>query len=120
MTLTELHLLLTYECNLTCAHCFVWGSPAQSGVMSMSLVKRALDQAEALGTIEWIYFEGGEPFLHVGLLLQAVEVAAERGFRVGLVTNAFWASGPRQARERLLPLACLLYTSDAADDLYTV
>jgi hypothetical protein len=103
--LSELHLLLTYECNLSCAHCFVWGSPGQIGAMSLTTVRRILDQAEALGTIEWIYFEGGEPFLRFGTLLQAVETAAERGFRVGLVTNAFWASGSRQARERLLPLA---------------
>jgi hypothetical protein len=118
VTLSELHLLLTYECNLSCAHCFVWGSPGQIGVMSVATVRRILDQAEVLGTVEWIYFEGGEPFLHFGILLQAVEAAAARGFKIGLVTNAFWASGPRQARERLLPLANRVAELSISTDRY--
>ena len=63
-----------------------------------------LDQAEDQGGIEWIYLEGGEPFLHYSLLLESTRQAAERGFRVGLVTNAFWAVDPDLALQRLRPL----------------
>lgn len=35
MTLRGLHLLLTYQCNLECDHCFVWGSPWQAGTMTL-------------------------------------------------------------------------------------
>ena len=39
MELTGLHLLLTYQCNLECDHCFVWGSPWQSGTMTLQNVR---------------------------------------------------------------------------------
>jgi MoaA/NifB/PqqE/SkfB family radical SAM enzyme len=34
--LSELHLLLTYECNYKCSHCFVWGGPSQTGTMKLN------------------------------------------------------------------------------------
>ena len=61
--LSGLHLLLTYECNYECDHCFVWGGPSQSGTMSVETIEHILGEAMALGSIEWIYFEGGEAFL---------------------------------------------------------
>jgi len=30
MKLSSLHVLLTYQCNYECDHCFVWGSPRQA------------------------------------------------------------------------------------------
>jgi MoaA/NifB/PqqE/SkfB family radical SAM enzyme len=66
--LTELHLLLTYECNYECDHCFVWGAPSQSGTMTVETIERILDEAERIGSIEWIYFEGGEAFLYYKIL----------------------------------------------------
>lgn len=86
--------------------------------MSATTVSRVLDQAEGLGTIEWIYFEGGEPFLHYGLLLDGVEAAFSRGFKVGIVTNAFWATDPKQARNRLLPLADRVQDFTVSTDSY--
>ncbi len=38
MKLTGLHLLLTYECNLECDHCFVWGSPWKSDTMTLESI----------------------------------------------------------------------------------
>ena len=89
MILNGLHLLLTYQCNFECDHCFVWGSPNQSGTMSLGQLRNILTQAQELGTIEWIYFEGGEPFLYYPILLAAVHLAVERGFQVGIVTNSY-------------------------------
>ena len=65
MRLTSLHLMLTYLCTLECEHCFAWGSPWQSGTMTGADVDHILDQAQKLGTIESIYFEGGEAFLNM-------------------------------------------------------
>ena len=64
MKLSGVHLLLTYECNFECDHCFVWGSPRQQGTLSPKQIPRVLEQSKQLGTVEWIYFEGGEPFLN--------------------------------------------------------
>ena len=63
MELSGLHLLLRYRCTLECEHFFVWGSPWQSGTMTLLDVRHILQQAEDLSMVKWIYFEGGEPFL---------------------------------------------------------
>ena len=65
MKITGLHLLLTYQCTFECDHCFAWGSPWQSGVMTLDDIRLFLGQAYDLGTVGWIYFEGGEPFLYM-------------------------------------------------------
>jgi MoaA/NifB/PqqE/SkfB family radical SAM enzyme len=105
MTLTGIHLLLSYQCTLECDHCFVWGSPWQTGTMSLTNVRRLLDQAEALGTVEWIYFEGGEPMLFYPVLVAGAQDAARRGFQVGVVTNAYWATEVDDAVAWLRPFA---------------
>ena len=51
MKLTGLHLLLTYKCLFECDHCFAWGSPRQSGTMSLRQVEDILEQAARLGTV---------------------------------------------------------------------
>lgn len=105
MSLVELHLLLTYRCNFSCSHCFVWGGPSQTGTMTIADVDRILDEAAALGTIGRVYFEGGETFLYYPVLLAGVRRARKRGFEVGIVTNAYWASSDDDALGWLEPLA---------------
>ena len=34
MKITGLHFLLSYQCTFECDHCFVWGSPWQSGTIT--------------------------------------------------------------------------------------
>ena len=118
MKLAGLHLLLTYECNYECDHCFVWGGPRQTGTMTLETIERILEEADALGTIEWIYFEGGEAFLYYQLLRAGVRLAAERGFKVGTVTNAYWASAARDAIEWLQPFAGLVQDLSISNDTY--
>ena len=116
--LSGLHLLLTYECNYECDHCFVWGGPSQSGNMTEDTIEHILRQAEELGTIEWIYFEGGEVFLYYQLLCSGVKSAWERGFKVGIVTNAYWAKTDAEARECLQPFAGVVEDLSISDDAY--
>ena len=116
--LTGLHLLLTYECNYECSHCFVWGGPRQTGTMTPETIERILDEAEALGTIEWIYFEGGEPFLYYDTLVAGVERSSERGFKVGIVSNAHWAVTDDEAEAKLAPFAGLVDDLSVSSDVY--
>ncbi|HII40997.1 MAG TPA: radical SAM protein [Thermoplasmata archaeon] len=118
MPLTGLHLLLTYQCTLECDHCFVWSSPEARGTMSLADVREILRQAEDLGGIEWIFFEGGEPFLFYPLLRAGVRLAARKGFRVGIVSNAYWATGVREAREALRPFHGLVQDLSLSSDNY--
>ena len=116
--LTGLHLLLTYECNYECDHCFVWGGPSQNGTMSYETIELILQQAEEAGTIEWIYFEGGEPFLYYELLCSGVQLANERGFKVGIVSNAFWAKSDEEALTCLQPFAGIVEDLSISHDIY--
>jgi len=104
MQLRGLHVLLTYTCNYECDHCFVWGSPGQSGTFSLSHLEDVLRQAEDVESIREIYFEGGEAFLYYPILVEAVSRAKEKGFWTGIVTNGYWASGLDEACTWLQPL----------------
>jgi len=101
--LTGLHLLLTYQCNFECDHCFVWGSPWQSGTMTLEIIQNILHQAQKQNTINWIYLEGGEPFLYYPILVKAARIAKEMDFKVGIVSNAYWGTSIKDAIEWLRP-----------------
>src|SRR5512136_2162093 len=118
MPLAGLHLLLTYRCTLECDHCFVWSSPEARGTMSLETIREILRQAEDLGGVRWIYFEGGEPFLFYPVLLKGVRLAARKGFRVGIVSNAYWATGVREAKEALRPFRGLVQDLSISSDLF--
>lgn len=118
MTLSGLHLLLTYQCNLECDHCFVWGSTRQSGTMTLRSIRRILRQARSVGTIKSIYFEGGEPLLYYPVLVKGARMAARMGFRVGIVSNAYWATTVEDALAWLRPLAGLIQDLSVSSDLY--
>lgn len=104
MKLNSLHVLLTYQCNYECDHCFVWGSPGQSGVFSLAQLDDVFRQAVAVPTIKSFYFEGGETFIYHPILVRAVWHAHDLGFTVGIVTNGFWATGVEDALAWLRPL----------------
>jgi hypothetical protein len=117
MKLEGLHILLTYQCNYECDHCFVWGSPWQTGTLTLEQVEDILYQAKEAGVTS-IYFEGGEPFLYYAVLKSAVHKAADMGFSVGIVSNAYWANSVADAVEWLRPFAGRVSDLSVSSDLY--
>lgn len=118
MPLTGVHFLLSYQCTYECDHCFVWASPRAGGTIRLEAMLNVLDQAQQLGTVEEIYFEGGEPFLFYPLMVEGIRQARERGFSTGVVTNCYWATAEPDAVLWLEPLrdlgvADLSVSSDA-------
>lgn len=105
MELNSLHILLTYQCNFECDHCFVWGSPWQTGVFKFDQLEDVFQQALDCRTIGEIYFEGGEAFLYHPILVKAIARATELGFATGIVTNGYWATTHEDALIWLRPLA---------------
>lgn len=105
--LTGIHILLTYTCTFECEHCFLYSSPSAAGTMTMPQVREVLAEARKIGTVEWIYFEGGEPFLFSQSLIEEVALARAAGFEVGIVSNAYWAVSAEDAEACLRPLAKL-------------
>ena len=118
MELSGLHLLLTYQCTFECDHCFAWGSPFQSGTMTLDLIRRILKQAKVAGSVEWIYFEGGEPFLYYQTMLAGIDLANNMGFKVGIVTNSYWATSEEDAQLWLTPLTGKVQDLSISSDLF--
>jgi MoaA/NifB/PqqE/SkfB family radical SAM enzyme len=105
MPINEIDFLLTYTCNLECDHCFVFGSPKAKGVMKIADVRKILREAKRYGSIDWIYFEGGEPVLYYPILLWGLREAKKIGFKTGFITNAYWATSLQDALEWLKPIS---------------
>ena len=102
--LSEIHFLLTYQCNFECDHCFLYCSPWSEGTFTIQQVDEVLEEALKIGTIDTIYFEGGEPTLFYPLLLESIRRAHQKGFKVGLVSNAYGALAEEDAHLLLDPL----------------
>jgi len=105
--LKGIHLLLTYQCTMECDHCFVWSSPSSLETMTYRQICGLLSEAKKLGTVEWVWFEGGEPFLYYQIMLKGLSKAAKMGFKTGVLSNAYWATCHEDALEWLRPLANL-------------
>jgi hypothetical protein len=86
-------------------------------VLTLAQLKNALEQAKEAGVTS-IYFEGGEPFLYYALLVKGVHLAAEMGFEVGIVSNAYWATSVEDATEWLRPLAGRLVDLTVSSDVF--
>ena len=117
MRLSGLHILITYQCTYECDHCFVWGSPWQTGTLTLQQIEKILFQAKE-ADVTSIYFEGGEPFLYYGILVQGVRKAADMGFSVGIVSNAYWANSVADAEEWLRPFVGRLADFTVSSDLF--
>jgi len=95
---------LSYKCDSECDHCFVYGSPQAKGTFTLDQMKRVFEELAKIETIEWVYFEGGEPFLFYPLMHEGIKVAHDMGFKTGIVTNAYWATSEGDAELWLKPL----------------
>jgi MoaA/NifB/PqqE/SkfB family radical SAM enzyme len=102
--ITGVHFLLTYMCNLECDHCFVYSGPYAKGTFTLEQIRQVLAESQRLGTVERIYFEGGEPFLYYPVMLEGLRIAKKMGFQIGVVTNAYWVTSVEDAELWLRPL----------------
>ena len=102
--LKQIHFLLTYTCNYECDHCFLYCSPNAEGTFTLDQIRKVLNDAKNIKTVEWIYFEGGEPFLYYPLMLKGLQLAKAMGFKTGVVTNNYWATTIEDAKLWLEPI----------------
>ena len=117
--LTGIHFLLTYTCNWECDHCFLFCGPASEGTFTIKQVREVLNEAAKLGSVETVYFEGGEAFLYYPLMVEGIRLAREKGFQAGVVTNSYWATSEEDAELWLKPLVGLgISDLSISDDEY--
>jgi pyruvate-formate lyase-activating enzyme len=77
---SQIHLLLTYQCPFECQHCFVWGSPFQTGTMTIAQVREVFRHGEQVGG-RYVSIEGGEPFLYYATAVACQGSAIQRNHR---------------------------------------
>jgi MoaA/NifB/PqqE/SkfB family radical SAM enzyme len=114
--LTGIHFLLTYRCIFECDHCFLYCGPHAQGTFTLEQIKRTLDEIKKIGTVEWVYFEGGEPFLFYPIVLEGLRLAKKHNLKTGIVTNAYWATSVEDAKVWLEPLKDLEITDLSVSD----
>jgi molybdenum cofactor biosynthesis enzyme MoaA len=93
-------------CNLTCRHCFISCSPKNDsfGFLSLSEVKRRLEESVPLGVKEY-YFTGGEPFLNpdmTDILIETLCYGPATVLTNGTVLKDEWLKNLRAAEEASL------------------
>ena len=96
--LTQIHILLTYNCNYECDHCFLYCSPESEGTFTLTQIRNLIEDAKKIDTIDTIHFEGGEPFLFYPLLVESIKIAKKAGFKVGIGSNGYWATSQENAQ----------------------
>jgi len=102
--LTGIHFLLSYKCDSECDHCFVYSSPKAKGTFTLGQMKKVFDELAKIETIEWVIFEGGEPFLFYPLMHEGIKIAHDMGCKTGIVTNAYWATSEEDVQLWVKPL----------------
>ena len=102
-----IHFLLSYSCTYRCDHCFLHCSPEARGTFTFEQLRQVFAQIELMGSVETVYFEGGEPFLYYPPLLEGLRLAASLGLGAGIVTNAYWATSLEDAEIWLKPIRAI-------------
>jgi hypothetical protein len=73
------------------------------GTFTLKQIQNILEEAGKIQNVEWIFFEGGEPFLYYPLMVEGARLAKESGFKLGIVTNSYWATSVEDAELWLKP-----------------
>jgi len=96
-----LALLTTYRCTAACDHCCFSCSPYSRESIPTRRLYDYIEQATELPSIKIVVFTGGECFLLGEELDRLVQAASDRKFLTRFVSNAYWATSRRAARQRL-------------------
>lgn len=102
--LQGVHFLLTYMCNFECDHCFVYSGPKAPGTFTLKQLENVIEEFTKIDSAEWVYFEGGEPFLFYPIMLEGIRIARGKGLKVGVITNSYFATTEEDAEIWLKPL----------------
>jgi len=95
---------MTYKCIFECDHCFLYCGPHSQGTFTFAQIEKTFEEIKKIGSIEWVYFEGGEPFLFYPIVLEGLRLAAKQKLKTGIVTNGYWATSMEDAEVWLKPL----------------
>ena len=118
---SQLTILTTSRCTARCGHCSVNSAPGRRDRLTWEQMCQAIDELDSLNHLSVVIFAGGEPTLLGDELLNAIAHTDSLGISsMHLVTNAYWAVSPKQARAKLIELreAGLAELNISADDFH--
>ncbi len=115
---SQLGIVLTEKCNIKCRHCIFSCLPSQKMELGWSVIERLIKEAAALGNIKNISFTGGEPFLELDTLVNAVRLCKRLGLKASVVTNGFWATSLNEAKSTLEKLDGLILLNVSTDTFH--
>jgi radical SAM protein with 4Fe4S-binding SPASM domain len=92
--LKELHLELTYACNLRCRMCDIWGRYAKDHTLprrelTVQQILGHIAQSSLLARVRLVIVSGGEPFLKPGFSDLVAGVIEMLPATVGILTNLY-------------------------------
>jgi len=101
-----LTFLISYKCTNECKHCAIPGSPNQDAIsMKLEDVRRYLEDVTSNYIVDEVGFFGGEPLLHLNLLVSLIEEVKRFDIpKIGLPTNGYWGKNDSTAKECALKL----------------
>ncbi len=94
-------------CNIECKNCYINSSPTNDQLTYFSLDDALVlyDEISQLGlATQEIGFTGGEPFMNPQIL-EMIEIALKRGFKVLILTNAMQPMQRKRIKQGLLDLS---------------
>ena len=101
---SQLTVVSTNDCTAQCAHCLMGSQPGRSGALTYAQIRDAVDALNNLNPLRLVVFTGGEPLLLGEDLLDAIAYVDSLGILTRVVTNAFWADTPENAKKMLITL----------------
>jgi len=112
---SQMCVILTEKCNIRCRHCINNCSPSGGENLDMGILESFIRQAAESIFVSSIGFSGGEPFIDIERMEQAVGLCREYGLDCTVSTNGFWASSVAAAKNilgRLKGLSRLCVSTD--------
>ncbi len=103
--LTGITWITTYNCNISCDHCFFETQGPQK-YLDPSLIDKVLKDIKPTKHMFWQHLSGGEIFLKPERVLEIVKrIRKYFDKNIGLSTNGFWAKDIEKARDIVKELA---------------
>lgn len=101
MSIEGLGILLTFECNAECDHCYYHSAPRSKIGASVIEVAEFAAYIDSLARfqrrIPGVTFLGGEPFLYYKHLRQMIEMIKGRAPHISILTNGYWGKNRERA-----------------------
>ncbi|MCI0392867.1 MAG: radical SAM protein [Acidobacteria bacterium] len=101
MSIEGLGVLLTFECNAECDHCYYHSAPRSkvgASVIEVAEFSAYMDSLKrTLAYLPGIAFLGGEPFLYYKHLLQMIGLVKGRSPYISILTNGYWGKNRERA-----------------------